>query len=77
MTLCDSVMSIEFYSSYGTNVLDHLAADGTGLTGLRNIDLVVALHIISLLFAFSRKDVVLLRENDFFLSAPIAYPNCE
>ena len=21
MTLCDSVMSIEFYSSYGTNVL--------------------------------------------------------
>lgn len=24
MTLCDSVMSIEFYSSYGTNVLENL-----------------------------------------------------
>ena len=33
MPLRDSAMSIEFYSSHGTNVLDHLAADGASLTG--------------------------------------------
>ena len=34
MTLCDSVMSIEFYSSYGTNVLENMisarAMEGKG-----------------------------------------------
>ena len=34
MTLCDSVMSIEFYSSYGTNVLETMisarAMEGKG-----------------------------------------------
>ena len=33
MALCDSVMSMEFYVSYGTHLLDHLAADGAGFPG--------------------------------------------
>ena len=102
MALGDSVMSLIFYVSYGTNILDHLAADGAGLTGgqvtvvaigqvdahflgslhlelvhgltsLRNVDLVVALHIVSLLCPFSGKPPPSV-ENDFFLSVAIALP---
>ena len=32
MTECSPVIPYEFHCSYGTLVLDHLAADGTGLT---------------------------------------------
>ena len=31
MTECSPVIPYEFHCSYGTLVLDHLAADGTGL----------------------------------------------
>ena len=30
MTYCNTVMALEFHSSYGTILLDHLAADGAG-----------------------------------------------
>ena len=33
MTECSPVIPYEFHCSYGTLVLDHLAADGTGLAG--------------------------------------------
>ena len=45
------------------------------LTGLGDVDLVVALHIHSLLLSFSRKAMRLSGENAFFLSATIALPN--
>ena len=45
------------------------------LTGLGDVDLVVALHIHSLLLSFSRKARRLSGENAFFLSATIALPN--
>ena len=44
--------SFEFFSSSGTHVLDHLAANGAGLTSLGDIDLIVVLHTKISPFAF-------------------------
>ena len=33
MSQGSSDVTVVFYGSYGTNVIDHLAADGTGLAG--------------------------------------------
>ena len=55
MAGCDALMPVKVRGSYRTIFLDHLAADGAGLTGLGNIQLVVVrvAHNDSLLLSIS------------------------
>ena len=69
MAGCDALMPVKVRGSYRTIFLDHLAADGAGLTGLGNIQLVVVIvaHNSFSPFHFSGKqDAFRIGERLFF-----------